>query len=115
LILNLFKSRAFTIRNLVGLLFQMALAGVIFTIPIYVQLVMRYSAIATGTTLMPLSISMFIFFLLGNKLLKVMTPKRAVQPGIVLAMLGIFLLWRNIALDMTLLDFAPGLTFYGMV
>jgi len=44
-----------------------------------------------------------------------MTPKRAVQPGIVLAMLGIFLLWRNIALDMTLLDFAPGLTFYGIV
>ena len=112
--LNLFKSRAFTIGNLVSLFFQMTLAGVMFTIPVYVQLVMRYSAIATGITLMPLSISMFIFSLLGNKLLKVMTPKRAIQLGIVLTMLGIFLLWRNMALDMSLLDFAPGLTFYGI-
>jgi len=84
-----------------------------FTIPVFVQLVMGYSAISTGIALLPLSIFMFIFSMLGNRMQKILSPKKAIQLGIILTILGVLLLWQQISLEMSLVNFAPGLAFYG--
>ncbi|WP_297464279.1 MFS transporter, partial [Thermococcus sp.] len=58
---DIFKSKVFTAANLVSLFFQMTLAGIMFTVPVFVQQYLHYNAIQTGFVVVPLSIMMFIF------------------------------------------------------
>ncbi len=59
--LELFKVRNFSGANLATLGVYAALAGAAFLIVIYVQNVLRYSALAAGATLLPISVMMLLF------------------------------------------------------
>src|SRR5580765_8155685 len=57
--LNLFKSRAFTLANLLTLFLYSSLSVVLFLMPMNLIQVQRYSATAAGAALLPLPIIMF--------------------------------------------------------
>ncbi|EDY34698.1 transporter, major facilitator family [Aciduliprofundum boonei T469] len=111
--LKLFKSKTFVVGNLVSIFFQITLAGLMFTLPVFLQNVANYNAMSTGLSLVPLSIMMFIFSIYGQKLLKYMTAKRVIQLGIVFAFVGLLLLFIVFSPTTTGWDLIWGLAFYG--
>ena len=111
--LKLFKSRTFVVGNLVSIFFQITLAGLMFTLPVFLQNVAGYDAMNTGLTLIPLSIMMFLFSIYGQKFLKYMSAKRVIQVGIVFAFLGLLSLFFSFSPSATGLDLALGLALYG--
>ena len=112
--LKLFKSKTFVVGNLVSIFFQITLAGLMFTLPVFLQNVVGYDAMNTGLTLIPLSIMMFIFSIYGQKFLKYMSAKRTIQIGIALAFIGLLLLFFAFSPTATGWDLALGLAIYGM-
>ena len=110
---DIFKSKVFTAANLVSIFFQITLAGIMFTIPVFVQQYLHYNAIQTGMVIIPLSIMMFIFSMAGNKFSKYMTPKRIIQLGIILTFIGLYLILRVLHPGIAGIDFALGLALYG--
>ncbi len=111
--MHLFRSRVFTVGNLVSIFFQITLAGIMFTIPVFLQNVAGYNAMDTGLALMPLSISMLTFSIYGQKLLKYLSSKRIIQLGIVIDFIGLYLLMTEFSVDTTGLTLMPGMIFYG--
>ena len=110
---EIFKHRGFTVANIVSIFFQLSLAGIMFTVPIFVQTSLGYSAIDTGLVLLPLSIMMFIFSMLGGKFQKFMSSKRVIQLGIVITLLGIYDLTTVFKPGVTGDDFSLGMALFG--
>ncbi|MGI8855043.1 MAG: DHA2 family efflux MFS transporter permease subunit [Thermomicrobiales bacterium] len=79
--LALFKVRNFSGANLATLGVYAALAGAAFLIVIYVQNVLRYSALAAGATLLPLSAMMLLFASRFGKLSGRYGPRRFMAIG----------------------------------
>jgi len=112
--MKLFKSKTFVVGNIVSIFFQITLAGLMFTIPVFLQNVAGYNAMNTGLSVLPLSIMMFLFSVYGQKFLKYMAAQRVIQIGILLAFIGLVLLMRAFSPETTGWDLAPGMIFYGM-
>ena len=110
---KIFKHKGFTVANVVSIFFQLALAGMMFTVPVFVQTTLGYNAMDTGMVLLPLSIMMFIFSMLGGKFQKFLSPKRIIQLGIVVTLIGIYSLTRAFKPGVTGDDFAVGMALFG--
>jgi MFS family permease len=67
-------------------------AGVSFLIPLYTQLVLGYSALATALVLMPLAIGTFAGALLAAPMAARLTPRRLVVGALVLKVLALLLI-----------------------
>ncbi len=110
---KVFKHKGFTVANVVSIFFQLSLAGMMFTVPVFVQTTLGYNAMDTGMVLLPLSIMMFIFSMLGGKFQKYMSPKRIIQLGIVITLIGIYSLTTVFKPGVTGDDFAVGMALFG--
>ncbi len=111
--LNVFKSKTFVVGNLVSIFFQIPLAGILFSLPVFLQIVAGYNAMYTGLSLLPLSIMVFIFSIYGQKFLKYISARRIIQIGMLLALVGLILLMLSFSPEATGWDLAFGLAFYG--
>jgi MFS family permease len=67
-------------------------AGVSFLIPLYTQLVLGYSALATALVLMPLAIGTFAGALLAAPMAARLTPRRLVVGALVLKVLALLMI-----------------------
>ena len=92
--LGLFRVRNFSGANLATLGVYAALAGAAFLIVIYVQNVLRYSALAAGATLLPLSALMLLFASRFGALAGRFGPRRFMAAGPALMGLGFLLALR---------------------
>ena len=64
---DLFQSKVFRFGITGQMLQQIALGGTMIVLPIYLQMVLEYSAMAAGLSLAPLSLSMFAVALVAGK------------------------------------------------
>src|SRR5213078_1658526 len=65
---DLFRSRVFRYGVSGQMLQQIALGGMLIALPIYLQMVLEYSAMGAGLSLAPLSLSMFaVAFTAGRR------------------------------------------------
>jgi MFS family permease len=67
---------------------QLVLMGTFFVIPVYLQVVVGLDAFETGKRLLPLSLSMLAFALLGPKLAARQSPRAVAQAGLVAVSIG---------------------------
>jgi EmrB/QacA subfamily drug resistance transporter len=74
------------------LLQNVALGGAMIALPIYLQMVLEYSALETGLTLAPLSLTMFATALVAGKRATGRRPASVIRAGWVLLVLGYGLL-----------------------
>ncbi len=79
--LGLFRSRNFTGANLATLGTYAALGGAFFFIVIYVQNVLHYSALASGASLLPVSVLLLLFASRAGKLSGRYGPRRFMVAG----------------------------------
>lgn len=67
---------------------QFMIMGIFFVLPLYLQSVLGYNALETGIRILPLSLSLFVFALLGASLTARFSPKRIVEWGLLSMLSG---------------------------
>jgi MFS family permease len=81
---------------------QLVLMGTFFVIPVYLQVVLGLDAFETGKRLLPLSLSMLVFAVLGPRLAARRSPRTVAQLGLFAVSVGSMILLGT--LDVTLND-----------
>jgi MFS family permease len=81
---------------------QLVLMGSFFVIPVYLQVVLGLDAFETGKRLLPLSLAMLVFALLGPRIAARRSPRTVAQAGLVAVSIGAIVMLAT--LDVTLND-----------
>ena len=81
---------------------QLVLMGTFFVIPVYLQVVLGFDAFETGKRLLPLSVAMLVFALLGPRMAARRSPRTVAQLGLVAVSIGAIVMLAT--LDVTLND-----------
>lgn len=91
-----------TLRSGLGvLMFQYVVtASVFFVIPVYLQMTLGLDALQTGLKILPLSVAVVLFSVLGARLAASWGPKRVVIAGQSSLILGAFLLLGSVSIDL---------------
>jgi MFS family permease len=79
---------------------QLVLMGTFFVIPVYLQVVLGLDAFETGKRLLPLSVAMLVFALLGPRIAARLSPRAVAQIGLVAVSIGALVMLGT--LDVTL-------------
>ena len=89
---DLFKAKLFKFGVSGQLLQQIALGGTMIALPIYLQIVLEYSAMGAGLSIAPLSLSMFAVALLAGRRAGKRRPASLIRAGFALFTIGIIAL-----------------------
>ncbi len=89
---SLFESKLFSYGISQGILQQIALGGMLISLPIFLQMVLGYDAMQAGLTLAPLSLTMFVVAPIAGRRAGKRRPARIVQVGFALLLLGVLIL-----------------------
>ena len=81
---------------------QLVLMGTFFVIPVYLQVVLGLDAFETGKRLLPLSVAMLVFALVGPRIAGRRSPRTVAQFGLVAVSIGSIVMLAT--LDVTLND-----------
>lgn len=111
--LALFKNRQFISGALTTSVMMLGMAGLIFSLPVFLQAVRGLDAFHTGLALLPLSFAVMIVAPLAAALSHRFNPKYLIQIGLVLNGLGYLVMNRMINVNATVITFAPGLVLFG--
>jgi EmrB/QacA subfamily drug resistance transporter len=85
---DLFKSKYFRLGITQQMMQQIALGGMMISLPIFLQMVLEYNAMLAGLSLAPLSLSMFVVALVAGKKAGERRPSTIVRLGFLLLTVG---------------------------
>jgi MFS family permease len=91
----------------------MITAGLFFMIPVYLQMTLGLNALDTGIRILPLSISLIMFSVVGTRLTAVWSPRRIIRVGQLVLVASCFVLLGSVSLDLRSVLFAVGMFFAG--
>lgn len=112
--LRLFKNRQFISgASIVGLI-ALGQAGLIFSLPVFLQAVRGYDAFHTGLALIPLSAAALVAAPISGVVANRIGPKPIIQAGMLSIICGYILQILIWGVDSTVTDFIPGLILVGM-
>ena len=86
---DLFKAKLFKFGVSGQLLQQIALGGTMIALPIYLQIVLEYSAMGAGLSIAPLSLSMFAVALIAGRRGGKRRPASLIRAGFLLLTIGL--------------------------
>src|SRR5665213_762805 len=92
--LGLFRHRQFTVTNAVTFVVYGALGGVLFLLPVVLQVVGGYSPLASGVALLPLTVVMLLLSSTSGRLASRIGPRLQMTAGPVVVGFGLVLLSR---------------------
>jgi MFS family permease len=88
-------------------------AGLFFSIPVYLQMTLGYSALSTGIHIFPLSIGLILFSIVGTKLTKKYSPRKIIRLGQYILILAVTTLLGSVSLTLKSLVFLFAAFFTG--
>jgi EmrB/QacA subfamily drug resistance transporter len=112
--IRLFKNRNFTLGNLTRLIMQLALAGAVFVLPVFLQQITGADAFTTGLAILPLTIGLLIFAISSARLSNYIAPHKLISIGFLLALAGSFFLRFQFNLNTQIIDIIPGTLLLGI-
>jgi MFS family permease len=89
---DLFKSKYFRLGISGQTLQQISLGGLMIALPIFLQMVLEYSAMGAGLSIAPLSLSMFAVALIAGRKAGNQSPSKIIRGGFFLLALGVAVL-----------------------
>jgi MFS family permease len=92
---------------------QLVLMGTFFVIPVYLQVVLGLDAFETGKRLLPLSVAMLVFALLGPRVAARRSPKLVAQLGLVAVSIGALVMLGTLDVELNDTGFRVALVFIG--
>ena len=104
--LHLFSNKSYMSSVVTTSIFSLGQAGLIFSVPVFLQAVRGASAFETGLAMIPMSITALIVAPLGGFLSHKIAPKRLVQVGLAAFILGYIVLYMTLNVDTVAADFA---------
>jgi len=110
---NIFKDKTFLSGILTGSVITLGQAGIIFSIPIFFQSVLKLDAFQTGIGILPLSLSILVAAPTSMKLAQKIRPKYVIQAGLVISIIGLAILHNTLAITAVSADFRLGLVIFG--
>jgi len=78
----------------------MITASVFFVIPVYLQMTLGYDALKTGLKILPLSIAVILFSVIGAKMVVTRGPKKVVRFGQLALIVGSLFLLSSVSVDL---------------
>jgi EmrB/QacA subfamily drug resistance transporter len=92
--LDIFRVRQFSVTNGVTFVVYAALSGVLFLLPVALQVVGHYSPLASGAALLPLTVIMLLFSARSGRLAARVGPRLQMSVGPIVVAVGVALLAR---------------------
>lgn len=92
---------------------QIVLMGTFFVIPVYLQVVLGFSAFETGKRLLPLSVAMLVFALLGPRIAGRRSPRTVAQLGLVAISIGAIVMLATLEATLNVAGFKLALALVG--
>ena len=110
----LFKVSLLKIKQLrsgIGVLFAQyfVIGSIFFILPVYLQMTLGYDALDTGLKMLPMSIGLVIFSMVGARLANAHSPKRIIRIGQILLIVGVVTLLGSIDVTLKNIFFAVGM------
>ncbi len=90
-----------------------AIAALFFVVPVYLQTILGYNALETGLKILPLSIGLIIFSVVGSRLSTVRSARNIARIGQFTLGLGLFLVFIAVQPELTDFLFAAGMFVVG--
>jgi EmrB/QacA subfamily drug resistance transporter len=112
--IRLFKNRNFILGLLSRLVLSLALAGVVFILPVFFQQERGASAFTTGLAILPLTLGVLFFSLISSRLSNRIATHHLISIGFLIAMLSSFFLSYQFSLNTQITDIIPGTLILGM-
>jgi EmrB/QacA subfamily drug resistance transporter len=112
--ISLLKNRVFELGNINSIIQQIPLAGFLFIIPVFLQQVTKLNAFMTGVALLPASITILLFSLLGARLSSRLNSKYILIMGFIISATGTFLLGNLFNINTQIVDIVPGTVVFGI-
>lgn len=92
---------------------QLVLMGMFFVVPVYLQVVVGLNAFDTGKRLLPLSIAMLVFALLGPRVAGRRSPRTVAQFGLLLLSIGAIVMLATLEATLDVWGFRSALVLMG--
>ena len=92
---------------------QLVLMGTFFVIPVYLQVVLGLDAFETGKRLLPLSVAMLVFALLGPRIAARRSPRTVAQVGLVAVSIGAIVMLATLDVELNDTGFKVALALVG--
>jgi MFS family permease len=92
---------------------QLVLMGTFFVIPVYLQVVLGLDAFETGKRLLPLSVAMLVFALLGPRIAARRSPRTVAQLGLVAVSIGAMVMLATLDVKLNDTGFKVALALIG--
>ena len=112
--ISLLKNRIFQLGNINTIISQIPLAGFLFIIPVFLQQVTKANAFMTGLALLPASITILIFSLIGAKLSPKLGYRNILMIGFVVSAVGTYIMGGSFNLYTQIIDIIPGTVVFGI-
>lgn len=112
--ITLFKNRAFTLGNLARLIMNFTIGGVLFVIPVFLQLVLGTDPLTTGLSLIPMSLGIFTMSFTAGKVSTRVSARIILSIGFLASMAGSIYLSLIFSPYTTILDMMPGILLLGI-
>ena len=112
--ISLLKNRVFGLGNINSIISQIPLAGFLFIIPVFLQQVTKANAFITGLALLPASITILIFSLLGARLSSRLGSRFLLMIGFIISAIGTFIMGGVFNLNTQIIDIIPGTVVFGI-
>jgi MFS family permease len=92
---------------------QLVLMGTFFVIPVYLQVVLGLDAFETGKRLLPLSLAMLVFALLGPRIAARRSPRTVAQAGLIAVSIGSLVMLATLDVKLNDAGFKTALVLIG--
>ncbi len=112
--ITLFNDRSFTLANISRFIMNFTIGGVLFVIPVYVQVELGADPLTTGLTLIPMSVAIFILSSLAGKLSTKIQPRYLLAIGAISGIIGSVYLTLIFSPYTTIIDMIPGIFLLGV-
>jgi predicted MFS family arabinose efflux permease len=112
--ISVLKNRLYVLGNAASAIQQVAFAGVLFILPVFLLQVTRVSAFMTGVALLPMSVAIFVLSLAGGRLSSIVSPKVVTLIGFLISAAGAYLLRDVFSQSTQIVDIIPGTVIFGI-
>ncbi|MBI5681390.1 MAG: MFS transporter [Methanobacterium sp.] len=112
--INLLSNRTFLVSSILRSFMTLSLYGILFIMPLFMQLVLGLESIVIGVTFIPLAVSAVIFFYISTRISNIFGYKWVLSSSFIIGIIGILILRFQFSLDTQIVDLIPGIFIIGI-
>jgi MFS family permease len=110
---RIFRIRSFSVATALGFCFQLAVGGLLFVLPVFLQSALFLDALDTGLVLLPYTLGIFVFALGASRLPASISPVLVVRIGLILMLVGGWWVYQTVSLQLEMASLVPALFCFG--